>query len=233
MPEHAEPVPLKTSVTSITQHHKPLSDEDSEETLEDKRKTEEAVRTFRLSSAPTKPAFLEDEKRKVEATSIGTATHRFMHLINLDELRKEGADEDQTVHDEMARMRAEHIMSEDEANMIRIKGPVSFFRSELGRRMLASSEVRREVDFTMKMDPHHPTLIQGIIDCVFKENGEWILIDYKTDRDTAPETFIPRHEMQMNWYRAAIERLTRIKVKEMWLFALQAGKAFPVERRDV
>ena len=233
MPEHAEPVPLKTSVTSITQHHKPLSDEDSEETLEDKRKTEEAVRTFRLSSAPTKPAFLEDEKKKVEATSIGTATHRFMHLINLDELRKEGADEDQTVHDEMARMRAEHIMSEDEANMIRIKGPVSFFRSELGRRMLASSEVRREVDFTMKMDPHHPTLIQGIIDCVFKENGEWILIDYKTDRDTAPETFIPRHEMQMNWYRAAIERLTRIKVKEMWLFALQAGKAFPVERRDV
>lgn len=233
MPEHAEPAPLKTSVTSITQHHKPLSDDDSEETLEDKRKTEEAVRTFRLSSAPSKPAFLEDEKKTVEATSIGTATHRFMHLINLDELRKEGADEAQAVRAEMDRMRADHIMSEDEANMIRIKGPVSFFQSDLGKRMLASNEIRREVDFTMKIDPHSPTMVQGIIDCVFKENGEWILIDYKTDRDTAPETFVPRHEMQMNWYRTAIERLTRVKVKEMWLFALQARKAFPVERRDV
>ena len=76
-------------------------------------------------------------------------------------------------------------------------------------------------------------MVQGIIDCVFKENDEWILIDYKTDHDTAPETFVPRHEMQMNWYRAALERLTRVKVKEMWLFALRAGRAYPVERRDV
>ena len=67
----------------------------------------------------------------------------------------------------------------------------------------------------------------------FKENGEWILIDYKTDHDTNPETFVPRHEIQMNWYRTALERLTRIRVKEMWLYALRAGLAFPVERREV
>ena len=29
------------------------------------------------------------------------------------------------------------------------------------------------------------------------------------------------------------ERLTHVKVREMWLFALRAGKAWPVERRDV
>ena len=233
LPEEAESVPLKTSVTSITQHRRPLSEEDSQETLEDKRKTEEAVRTFRLSSAPSRPAFLEEEKKTAAATSIGTATHRFMHLISLEELRKEGADAEGTVRAEMARMRAEGILSEEEAEMIRIRGPISFFRSELGRRMLASGEVRREVDFTLKIDPQKPTMVQGIIDCVFRENGEWILIDYKTDRDTAPETFVPRHEMQMNWYRTALERLTRIPVREMWLFALQAGKAFPVERREI
>ena len=233
MPEHAEPVPLKTSVTSITQHRRPLSEDEGEETLEDKRKTEEAVRTFRLSSAPSKPAFLEEEKKSIDAAGIGTATHRFMHLIRLEALRKEGADIDQAVRAEMDRMRAERILSEEEAGMIRIGGPVSFFRSDLGRRMLASNEIRREVDFTMKMDPHSPTMVQGIIDCVFRENGEWILIDYKTDRDTSPETFIPRHEMQMNWYREAIERLTGIRVKEMWLFALKAGEAFPVERREI
>ena len=99
--------------------------------------------------------------------------------------------------------------------------------------MLQSSDVRREATFTMRMDPRGSTMVQGIIDCAFLENGEWILIDYKTDHDTAPETFVPRHEMQMNWYREALERLTRISVREMWLFALRAGQACPVERREV
>ena len=99
--------------------------------------------------------------------------------------------------------------------------------------MLESREVKREATFTMRMDPHGSTMVQGIIDCAFKENGEWILIDYKTDYDTAPEIFVPRHEMQMNWYRTALERLTCMNVKEMWLFALRAGKAYPVQRRDV
>ena len=76
-------------------------------------------------------------------------------------------------------------------------------------------------------------MVQGIVDCAFTENGEWVLIDYKTDYDTAPEVFVPRHEMQMNWYREALERLTRIPVKEMWLHALRVGRAFPVERREL
>ena len=49
----------------------------------------------------------------------------------------------------------------------------------------------------------------------------------------APDTFVPRHEAQMNWYRTAMEQLTRLNVREMWLFALRAGKAYRVERRNV
>lgn len=71
------------------------------------------------------------------------------------------------------------------------------------------------------------------MDCAFKENGEWILIDYKTDKDTEEATFVPRHEQQMNWYREALERLTRIGVREMWLFALRAGRAYLVDRREI
>ena len=231
LPEAAEPAPLKTSVTAIVRHDPVLSDSDSEETPADKRKTEEAVRTFRLSSVPTRPAFLEEEK--VKAAEIGTATHRFIRLIRLDALRQDGVDEAQAVAAEMARMRAEAIVTEEEARMIRLDGVVSFFRSDLGKRMLKSGDVRREATFTMRMNPGSTTMVQGIIDCAFTEGGEWILIDYKTDHDTAPETFVPRHEMQMNWYREALERLTHKPVREMWLFALRAGRACPVERREV
>ena len=231
LPEKAASVPLKTSVTTLTQQARPLSEDDSEETLEDKRKTEEAVRTFRLSTAPSRPAFLEEEK--AEPVNIGTATHRFIRLIRLEALRGENTDVRQAVRKEMERMRASGIVSEDEARMIRLNGVVSFFRSELGQRMLKSQEVEREAEFTMRIDPRGATMVQGIVDCVFKEKDEWILIDYKTDHDTNPETFVPRHEAQMNWYRTALERLTKTPVKEMWLFALRAGEAFPVRRMQV
>ncbi|MBO7662862.1 MAG: UvrD-helicase domain-containing protein [Clostridia bacterium] len=232
-PETAKPAPLKTSVTTLAHHDHPLSGEESGETLEDKRKPAEAVRTFRLSSVPSRPAFLEEEQEIRNAADIGTATHRFLHLINLEALRQEGADAAQTVRAEMERMRAEQILTREEAEMIRLGGVVSFFTGDLGRRMLRSPEVKREAPFSMRISPHSSTVVQGIIDCVFREGDGWILVDYKTDRDTAPETFVPRHEMQMNWYRVALERLTRVPVREMWLFALSAGRAYPVERREI
>ena len=125
-------------------------------------------------------------------------------------------------------MRTAGILTEEEFSLIRLRGVASFLKSALGRRMLKSPEIRREASFTMQISPDAPTMVQGIVDCVFLEDGEWVLIDYKTDRDTDPATFVPRHASQMNWYRKALEHLTLTKVREMWLFALRAGKAYPV-----
>ncbi len=233
LPERAMPVPLKTSVTTLTHRFTVLSEDDTVETLGDKRLSEDSVRTFRLASAPSRPAFLEEEASSAGGAGVGTATHRFIRLLSLEEFRKEGADADRVVRAEMARLKAERVLTEEEASMVRLPGVVSFFRSGLGRRMLESADVRREASFTLRPDPRSPTMVQGIVDCAFREDGEWVLIDYKTDRDADPETFVPRHEMQMNWYREALERLTRVRVKEMWLFALRVGRAYPVERRDV
>lgn len=230
-PEDLEQEPLKTSVTTLTRKVPVISDDDSEETVEDKRKTEEAVRTFRLSSVASRPAFLEEEK--ANAANSGTATHRFLRLIRLDVFRQEGVNIDQAVRDEAERMRQRGILSAEEAGLIRLRGIASFLKSDLGQRMLNSEEIQREATFTMQINAEKPTMVQGIVDCAFKENGKWILIDYKTDRDTEPETFVPRHADQMNWYREALERLTRTEVSEMWLFALRAGKAYSVERRTI
>ena len=231
LPEKVEQDPLKTSVTTLTRQAPVISDDDSEETVEDKRKTEEAIHTFRLSSVASRPAFLEEEK--AEAVNIGTATHRFLRLINLDVFRQEKIDVEQAVRDEAERMKKVGILTEEEASLIWLHGVAAFLTSNLGRRMLQSTEIRREATFTMRIDPRKPTMVQGIVDCAFKENGKWILIDYKTDKDTDPATFVPRHEKQMNWYREALERLTRVDVNEMWLFALRAGKAYPVDRIEV
>ena len=239
IPEPSEPFPLKTSVTTLSrQAHDGrypyaargiLNDSESEETVEDKRLPGDAARTFRLDSVPSRPAFLEEEK--ADAADAGTATHRFLRLIRLEALK--GTDPDPAVRAEADRMLREEILSVEESRLIRLKGVADFFRSNLGQRMLRSADVRREASFSMRIDPRQPTMIQGIVDCAFMENGEWILIDYKTDRDTCPETFVPRHQMQMNWYRTALERLTGIPVREMWLFALRSGQAHRVSRIPV
>ena len=231
LPEAVEAAPLKTSVSTLVRQRPVLSEEDAEETVPDKRKTEEAVRTFRLSTDPSRPAFLEEEK--AEPASIGTATHRFLRLLHLDVFRQPGVNVYAAVRQEAQRMRSSGILSEEEFALIRLPGVASFLNSDLGHRMLVSSEVRREASFTMRIDPQAPTMVQGIVDCAFLENGQWVLIDYKTDHETDPAVFVPRHEAQMNWYRAALERLTHLPVREMWLFALRSGKGYPVAPRQV
>ena len=227
--------PLKTSVSSLLRMQQPVlpvqfAPPEEEETVEDKRQSE--LPSFLLGSVAPRPAFME--KEKTTAVDIGSITHRFLRLADLSAFRgKEVSLYSQIVKDELARMRAQTILTEAEADAVYQKGAADFFRSPLGQKLIMAQEVHREWPFTLKIRPDSPTMVQGIIDAAFLEDGQWILMDYKTDRDTRPEVFIPRHEKQMNWYRIAVERLSPYPVKEMWLFALRAGAAYPVDRIEV
>ncbi|HYL82428.1 MAG TPA: UvrD-helicase domain-containing protein, partial [Candidatus Acidoferrum sp.] len=72
---------------------------------------------------------------------------------------------------------------EDVRNLV-----ASILGSELWRRVLASPERHAEVPFAISLDGREigaeagPTLLQGTIDLVFRENSRWVLVDYKTDR---------------------------------------------------
>lgn len=232
--EAAEDVPIKTSVTSLVSQITRDSGRrvaDEEETVEDKRKNETELHTYRLSPTASRPAFLEEEK--VLAVDVGSTTHRFLRLVSLDLLRDPPSGYYGTVREEAERMEKQGIITHEEAERIRYKGVAAFFESDLGQRLLASPEIHREWKFAMQISPRKTTIVQGIIDVAFLEGDGWVLLDYKTDWDTAQETFVPRHAMQMNWYRIALERLTGRKVREMWLYALRAGTAYPVERMDL
>ena len=232
-PERAENIPVKTSVTSLVRQREIMAAgavPQEEETVEDKRKNEIELHTYRLSQTASRPAFMESEK--VLAVDVGSTTHRFLRLVDLNALRDPPAGCNAAVRDEAERMEREGIMTREETERVRFKGAAAFFESDLGRRMLASPEIHREWKFAMQITEDRPTIVQGIIDVAFLDGDTWVLLDYKTDWDTVPEHFVPRHAMQMNWYRVAIERLTGRKTGEMWLYALRAGEAFRVERMD-
>ena len=69
-------------------------------------------------------------------------------------------------------------------------------------------------------------LVQGTVDCCFIEDGQWVLMDYKTDRGDA-DALRERYQPQLSVYALALERITGIPVREKLLCLL--GQAQTVE----
>ena len=65
-------------------------------------------------------------------------------------------------------------------------------------------------------------LIQGIIDAYFEEDGEYVLIDYKTDRVSHEEELVARYAKQLEYYERALVQITgkRVREKIIYSFAL-------------
>lgn len=225
--EQPNAAPLKTSVSAIAKQqatHDPLPLTDAEEDADTKRVQEEIVSPLRMSELPSRPAFLEEHR--ITGAERGTLTHRALSLIPLEALRT--ADDlsvavQKTIHDLAAR----EIFTYQEVMQLNIRAISDFFASDLGRRMLSSGNVRREWAFNLLMDAGG-TLLQGVIDCAFEEDGGWVLVDYKTDRIHDEEAFTARYALQIDWYARALERITGKPVREKYLYALSKGKLYPM-----
>jgi ATP-dependent helicase/nuclease subunit A len=66
-------------------------------------------------------------------------------------------------------------------------------------------------------------IVQGMIDACFVENGGWILVDYKTDRNQNPEEAAKAHAAQLTIYQKALEDATGMKVLEKNVAFLSLG----------
>ncbi len=73
-------------------------------------------------------------------------------------------------------------------------------------------------------------LIQGVIDCFFKEKDQWILVDYKSDAiwEGNREALIETYRSQIHLYKEALETLTGIKVKESYIYFFHIDEAVKV-----
>ncbi len=107
----------------------------------------------------------------------------------------------------------------------------AFLSSELGQRMgraYRRGELVREKPFMMgipasDLDNKYPSdemvLIQGIIDAWFIEDGQIVLMDYKTDKVSEGQELIDRYSIQLELYKRALESVTDMKVKEVLIYA--------------
>ncbi len=227
--ETPQRAPLKTSVSAVAkktimQDPMPLTDREEDEEV--KRTPEEIVTPQRLSELPGRPAFMEE--KQMTGAERGTLMHRALSLLPLAELR--GAqDLHGAVHRALHQLMEREVFTPQELLIISIKGLAGFYGSDLGQRMLRSGNVRREWGFNLVMDAQQGSLLQGVIDCCFEEDGAWVLVDYKTDRISDEAAFLQRYEMQLTWYARALAAITGMPVREKWLYAIGPGTAYQLQ----
>ena len=131
-------------------------------------------------------------------------------------------------------LQAEGKFSDEERSLLSDRSLYGFFNSDLGQRLIASKRVERELPFSMLFDGNrvYPDVengerlfLQGIIDTVFVEDDQWVLVDYKTDRVKSGDELIRRYKIQMDLYKEALERLTNMPVKACYIYSFRLHEA--------
>ena len=201
--------PLKISVTAMAKRIR--DNRDDWESPADKR---------RLPDEAPVPKFMKKEE-ELTAAQRGTVTHRVLSLLDEGLLREGKMDE------ALTQLQGRKLLSDKEKQVIQRDWLMNFYSSPLAQRALASPVMRREWAFNMQGEMG--SMIQGVIDLCFQEDGQWVLADYKTD-DASRDTLLERYALQLRWYAKALAEITRIPVKEIYLFSLRTGEAIWVEQ---
>ena len=230
-PEEKEKSPTlkKRSVTSLireARHTAGPEPEEEEETAEGKRLPDQLKERLFRTEMPEAPEFLR-QQGQISAAWRGTLTHRVLSLISLERLR-EVQDPAEALREEKEHMLREHIASAAELDAIRDQQIVSFWQSETGRRILNSPEVHREWNFNLLIRREEQMILQGVIDCAFREGDGWVILDYKTDRGKTAEELAEEYRPQLQWYARAVEELTGLPVREAALYSLDLDEVIPV-----
>lgn len=170
------------------------------------------------------PPWLAGEEAAVSGAQRGTALHKALQYIT------PAADQTTaTLRREIDAFVRQGLLSREEAKLVYVPVLAAFCQSDIGQRMAESPELHREYPFTVLLaggDPLPETetgeqiLIQGVIDCLFREDDAWILVDYKSDRLETADAFRSRYAVQLALYKRAVEQITHRPVEETYIYSL-------------
>nr|WP_241774618.1 helicase-exonuclease AddAB subunit AddA [Lysinibacillus sp. FJAT-14222] len=183
----------------------------------------------KMTTIAPRPSFLQD--KQLTGAEIGTAVHTVMQHVP-----QNGFTDVQEVKAFVADLVARQLLTEAEGKVVPWKKIYNFFTTDIGHRFKKAKTVRREMPFTISRvdEDGDAQIVQGIIDCLFEdENGEWVLLDYKTDRiqshfaeePALTKELLGRYGVQLRVYSEAIESILQIKVSDKVLYLLDIERA--------
>ena len=155
------------------------------------------------------------------AAQRGTAYHRAMELLSYKG----------TAAEQLEELLQNDRLSANDKVLLDKDAVAAFSEGELARRMgeaKKKNKLYREQHFMAGFPANtliegqksdELQLLQGIIDAYFEEDGELVLVDYKTDRVRDLSELTERYSIQLKLYKRALEQLTGMRVKECIIYS--------------
>ena len=179
-----------------------------------------------------KPQALQSEEDVLTGAQWGTLMHEAMQWLPLAQYTQA------SLTKELDALVMKGTFTEEERNLLSDTSLYKFFSSDLGKRLINAKRIEREMPFSMlfegkrvydTLEDGENLFLQGIIDTAFEEDGEWVLVDYKTDRVKSGEDLIKRYKIQMDLYKEALQRLTGMPVKECYIYSFRLHDAIIID----
>ena len=228
--ENATRFKAKQSVTEI-----------KKQSLEEDESASEEFKPKTYFTQLSKPTF--NQKSKIGAAERGTIMHMVMQHV--DTTSEISFDKVSMKLDELVR---NDFMTEEQKKAVNIAQILGFYQTSVGKRFLKAEKVWREMPFSLLVKTSEvyrewsgideKILVQGVIDCMFEEeNGDIILVDYKTDIingifaggfEEAKSELAKRYQKQIELYVKAIEEITKKKVAQKILYFFDAEQELHV-----
>jgi len=184
------------------------------------------------SSLAVRPLFVQ-KSSELTAAERGQALHLVMQLLDL-----QGKLEPEGIKEQIAILVEQEKLSRAQAAVVQPETVARFWGGALGQRILQSSQVYRELPFTLALPAQQvyqlvtkncasteTVLVQGIIDCLAVEGEGLLLVDYKTDRYT-PGTLrqiARRYSSQLDLYIRAAEQIGGRRVTAAYFYMFYGG----------
>lgn len=179
-----------------------------------------------------KPQALQSEEDVLTGAQWGTLMHEAMQWLPLTKYTQA------SLTKELDALVTKGTFTEEERNLLSDTSLYKFFSSDIGKRLINAKRIERELPFSMlfegkrvydTLEDGENLFLQGIIDTAFEEDGEWVLVDYKTDRVKSGEDLIKRYKIQMDLYKEALQRLTGMPVKACYIYSFRLHDAIVVD----
>lgn len=171
-----------------------------------------------------KPKFIED--KGLSPAQKGIAHHAVMQLIDLD-----FAYSVDDIKSELLRLLDQKFISKAQFDVVNPETIYKFFASDIGQK-LKYCDVYREFNFSVLVssaellhtDSDGKVLFQGVIDCMYIDDGLMHIIDFKTDYIKSFEKMREatiHHKVQIDMYEKAILEIFKIPIgsKNLYYFS--------------
>ena len=157
----------------------------------------------------SRPKFIKG-KEKLKANEQGSLIHKVFELIEIKTYTRQG------FLDELKRLVSWELLQEEDLSYIDPNIFINFFSSDVGRRIIENKDrLHRERAFTIKYEKDGiDLLVDGQIDLFFIEDGEIVIVDFKTNRSIDEDLY----EGQLALYKRGLESSLNIRVKEAYIY---------------